>query len=38
MTGTSIEAVSASLKVPFWKNYRRVNLPICLPAILDIAV
>lgn len=32
------EAVSASLKVPFWNTYRRVTVPICLPAILDIAV
>jgi iron(III) transport system permease protein len=32
------EAVSASLKVPFWTTFRRVTAPICLPAILDIAV
>ncbi|MCA0418767.1 MAG: ABC transporter permease subunit, partial [Proteobacteria bacterium] len=32
------EAVSASLKVPFWSTFRRVTAPICLPAILDIAV
>jgi iron(III) transport system permease protein len=32
------EAVSASLKVPFYKTFRRVTAPICLPAILDIAV
>jgi iron(III) transport system permease protein len=32
------EAVSASLKVPFWVTFRRVTAPICLPAILDIAV
>jgi iron(III) transport system permease protein len=32
------EAVSASLKVPFWTTLRRVTTPICLPAILDIAV
>jgi iron(III) transport system permease protein len=32
------EAVSASLKVPFWTTLRRVTIPICLPAILDIAV
>ncbi|PSC03621.1 putative 2-aminoethylphosphonate ABC transporter permease subunit [Alsobacter soli] len=32
------EAVSASLKVPFWTTLRRVTLPICLPAILDVAV
>lgn len=32
------EAVSASLKVPFWSTLRRVTGPICMPAILDIAV
>jgi iron(III) transport system permease protein len=32
------ESVSASLKVPFWTTFRRVTAPICLPAILDIAV
>jgi iron(III) transport system permease protein len=32
------ESVSASLKVPFWTTFRRVTAPICMPAILDIAV
>jgi iron(III) transport system permease protein len=32
------EAVSASLKVPFWRTFWRVTVPICMPAILDIAV
>jgi iron(III) transport system permease protein len=32
------EAVSASLKVPFWRTFGRVTVPICMPAILDIAV
>ena len=32
------EAVSASLKVPFWRTFARVTAPICLPAILDVAV
>jgi iron(III) transport system permease protein len=32
------EAVSASLKVPFWTTFRRVTVPICLPAIVDIAI
>jgi iron(III) transport system permease protein len=32
------EAVSASLKVPFWRTFRRVTVPICMPAILDVAV
>ena len=31
------EAVSASLKVPFWVTLRRVTLPICSPALIDIA-
>lgn len=31
------EAVSASLKVPFFKTFWRVTLPICAPALLDIA-
>lgn len=31
------EAVSASLKVPFWVTFRRVTLPICTPALIDIA-
>jgi len=32
------EAASASLKVPAWVTFCRVTVPICLPAILDIAV
>jgi iron(III) transport system permease protein len=32
------ESVSASLKVPIWKTFSRVTVPICMPAILDIAV
>ena len=32
------ESVSASLKVPFWRTFARVTVPICMPAILDIAV
>ncbi|XLM21953.1 ABC transporter permease subunit, partial [Chromobacterium piscinae] len=31
------EAVAASLKVPFWTTLRRVTLPVCLPALLDVA-
>ena len=31
------ESVSASLKVPFWTTLRRVTLPICTPALVDIA-
>lgn len=31
------ESVAASLKVPFWVTLRRVTLPVCLPALVDIA-
>jgi iron(III) transport system permease protein len=34
---SEFEAVSASLKVPFYKTFHRVTVPVCLPAILDIA-
>ena len=33
----AFEAVSASLKVPFFKTFWRVTLPICSPALVDIA-
>lgn len=32
------ESVAASLKVPAWQTFRRVTVPICMPAIIDIAV
>ena len=32
------ESVSQSLKVPVWRTFFRVTVPVCLPAILDIAV
>ncbi|MDH5750338.1 MAG: putative 2-aminoethylphosphonate ABC transporter permease subunit, partial [Rhodospirillales bacterium] len=32
------ESVSASLKVPFYKTFARVTVPVCLPAILDISI
>jgi iron(III) transport system permease protein len=32
------ESVAASLKVPVWRTFGRVTVPICMPAILDIAV
>ncbi len=32
------EAVSQSLKVPFQTTLRRVTVPICMPAILDIGI
>ena len=31
------ESVSASLKVPFFKTFWRVTLPICTPTLVDIA-
>ncbi len=31
------ESVSASLKVPFWKTFWRLTLPICTPALVDIS-
>ncbi|WP_084187090.1 putative 2-aminoethylphosphonate ABC transporter permease subunit [Andreprevotia chitinilytica] len=31
------EAVAASLKVPFWITAWRVTLPVCLPALLEVA-
>jgi iron(III) transport system permease protein len=34
---TEFESVSASLKVPFYETFARVTLPICLPAVIDIA-
>jgi iron(III) transport system permease protein len=32
------ESVSASLQVPFYRTFLRVTVPICMPAILDIAI
>ena len=32
------EAVSSSLKVPIYKTFWKVTVPVCLPAILDISV
>jgi iron(III) transport system permease protein len=34
---SEFEAVSASLKVPFFKTFWRVTLPICTPTLIDIA-
>jgi iron(III) transport system permease protein len=31
------ESVSASLKVPFWRTFFRVTVPVCLPAALDVS-
>jgi iron(III) transport system permease protein len=32
------EAVSASLKQPFYRTFAKVTVPVCLPAILDISI
>jgi iron(III) transport system permease protein len=32
------ESVSASLKVPFYKTFWRVTVPVCLATILDVAL
>ncbi len=32
------EAVSASLKAPFYRTFWRVTVPVCLPTILDLSV
>lgn len=32
------ESVGASLKVPMWRTFARVTVPISLPAIIDVAV
>ena len=32
------EAVSSSLKVPVYKTFWRVTVPVCMPAILDISM
>jgi len=31
------EAVSASLRVPFWRTFFKVTVPVCMPAMLDIS-
>ncbi|HSS27858.1 MAG TPA: putative 2-aminoethylphosphonate ABC transporter permease subunit, partial [Usitatibacter sp.] len=31
------ESVSASLKVPFWRTFGRVTVPVCLPTVLDVS-
>lgn len=32
------ESVAASLKAPFYRTFRRITVPICLPAIFDISI
>jgi iron(III) transport system permease protein len=34
---SEFEAVAASMKVPFWTTLRRVTLPLCTPALIDVA-
>jgi iron(III) transport system permease protein len=35
---SEFESVSASLKVPFWRTFARVTVPICLPSMMDVAI
>lgn len=35
---SEFEAVSASLKTPFYRTFARVTVPVCLPAILDVSI
>ncbi len=35
---SEFEAVSTSLKAPFYYTFRKVTVPVCLPAILNISV
>ena len=35
---SEIESVAASLKVPQYKVFFKVSLPVCLPALLDITI
>lgn len=32
------ESVSSSLKVPFYRTFIKITVPVCLPAILDISM
>jgi iron(III) transport system permease protein len=34
---TEFESVSASLKVPFYKTFWRVTVPVCMPTVIDIS-
>ena len=31
------ESVSASLRVPFWRTFFKVTVPVCLPTMLDVS-
>lgn len=33
-----LELVATSLRIPLWKAFWRVTLPVCLPAVLDIFI
>jgi len=33
---SEFESVSASLKVPFYKTFWRVTVPVCLPTVIDV--
>ena len=35
---SEIESVAASLKIPQYKAFLKVSLPVCVPALLDIAI
>jgi iron(III) transport system permease protein len=35
---SEFEAVSASLKAPFYRTFWKVTVPVCLPTVLDISV
>lgn len=35
---SEFEAVSSSLRAPFYRTFWKVTVPVCLPAILDIAI
>jgi iron(III) transport system permease protein len=34
---SEFESVSASLKVPFYRTFRRVTVPVCLPTVIDLS-
>ncbi len=34
---SEFESVSASLKVPFYRTFTRVTVPVCMPTVIDIA-
>ena len=34
---SEFESVSASLKVPFYRTFARVTVPVCLPTVIDLS-